>query len=67
MGSSHHRVMPLMRWIRVNKDLICKFHWLFELQAKSNHKWKNDGFESLSEGSAGQGFCPTDVGCNAWR
>ena len=46
----HHCAGPAVLCISVDKDVLCEFHWLLELQSKSSHKSRNSGYESLSEG-----------------
>ena len=48
--SSHHCARPSLCWISPKRDVLCKFHSLFELQSKSSRKWGNERFESPSEG-----------------
>ena len=42
-------VQPSVCWIRVHKDVLYEYQWLFELISRSSHKCRNEGYESQSD------------------
>ena len=39
-----------MCWISDNKNVLPELNWLFVLQSRMSHNWKNDKNESISLG-----------------
>ena len=50
ISSPHFQARPSVCWMIVSKNIHHEFYWVFKLQSRCSYKFRNDGYESLSEG-----------------
>ena len=50
VSSTHYRARPSVCWMIASKNIHKEFYWVFKLQSRCSYKFRNDGYESLSEG-----------------